>query len=309
VISIVIVNWNSGKLLESCVRSLIENDAGCEIVIVDNASKDSSLLFIDEIRTDLSIIRNDHNMGFAAANNLGWRASKGDPVLFLNPDTKCFPGSIKLLEQAFTIDKMVCAVGGCLIGPSGKPQSSYSVRAFPSLPRVAAETFFIDKIWPFSRWLRVDLAAGGGSPVDVEQPAAACLMVSKRVLESIKGFDENFHPAWFEDVDLCRRIHNQGGRVLHHPGARFMHHGGHSLGNLSRQDFLEIYHTNQIRYFKKHHGPGTAANVRRFIIFGLFLRSALSLVYPLAPKSSWAGSIKAFWKAARHIPPLREVKA
>jgi N-acetylglucosaminyl-diphospho-decaprenol L-rhamnosyltransferase len=308
VISIVIANWNSGALLESCVRSLLENAAGCEIIVVDNASTDSSLNFAEEIRSSLTIIRNDRNAGYAAANNLGWRASKGDPVLFLNPDTKCFPDSAALLEQAFTIDKMVCAVGGRLISPSGKPQSGFNVRAFPTLGRVAAEMLFIDKIRPFKQWLQIDCTAGSGAPMDADQPAAACLMVSKRVLETLKGFDENFYPAWFEDVDLCRRIHNQGGRILYHPGARFMHHGGYSLASLPRQNFLESIHTNQIRYFKKHHGPRTAACVRRLIILGLLLRCVLSLVYPLAPKLSRAASIKAFWKAARNIPLLREVK-
>lgn len=307
-ISIVIVNWNSGPLLEKCIRSLIQNAAGCEIIIVDNASTDSSLCFSDRIDSDLSILRNDRNIGFAAGNNLGWHSSKGDPVLFLNPDTECYPDSIKLLERTFTIDRMVCAAAGRLVDPSGKTQVKFNVRAFPGIGTVAAEMFFIDEIWPFKRWFLKHCTPDSEVAVDVEQPAAACFMITKRALESVGGFDEKFYPAWFEDVDLCRRILKQGGRILYQPRARFLHHGGCSLGTLSRQDFLEFFHTNQIRYFKKHHSRKTAGRVRRLIVLGLYLRSVLSLAYPLAPGASRAAAVKTFWKAARQIPSTGEIR-
>ena len=85
-ISIVIVNWNSGSLLEGCIRSLLQHAEESEIVIVDNGSEDSSLNFLEEIDSDLKIIRNSQNVGYAAGNNIGWRACNGDMVLFLNPD-------------------------------------------------------------------------------------------------------------------------------------------------------------------------------------------------------------------------------
>lgn len=305
VISIIIVNWNSGRWLESCVGSLLKYAAGYEIVVVDNGSTDSSMDFVEGIQANLTILRNEENVGFAAGSNQGWHASKGDPLLFLNPDTECLPESVERLQQAFAVDKMVCAVGGQLVTAAGKSQSGFNVRAFPSTGRVAAEMLFINKIWPFSRWLRTKFPTNGVRAVDVDQPAAACLMITKRALEAVGGFDEKFYPAWFEDVDLCWRIHKQGGRILYHPAARFLHHGGYSLGNLTRQRFLEIFHENQIRYFKKHHSMKKAARVRKLIVFGLMLRSVLSLIYPLAPQSSRLVSIKAFWKASRYISSLK----
>jgi N-acetylglucosaminyl-diphospho-decaprenol L-rhamnosyltransferase len=306
-ISIVIVNWNSGSLLGNCIRSLLQNARGCQIVIVDNASTDSSLDFAADIRLDATIIRNSENMGFAAACNRGWQASAGRFVLFLNPDTECCPDSISYLEQTLTADKTVCAVGGRLIGESGRLQVGFNVRPFPSIWRVAAETFFIDEVLPVRS--RYGSAAGGPSPVafDVDQPAAACLMVPKTVLETLGGFDEAFYPAWFEDVDLCRRIHHRGGRIQYQPAARFLHHGGYSLSKLSRQSFLEYFHTNQIRYFRKHLGWHAAQRVRRLAILGLRLRSALSIFYPLAPNASRMSSVKIFWNAARRIPKVHEV--
>jgi GT2 family glycosyltransferase len=309
VISIVIVNWNSGRLLQNCVQSLLKNALGCQLILVDNASTDSSMHFAAALGADHLILRNDRNVGLAAGNNLGWRAGKGDPVLFLNPDTECLPGSIDFLNQTLTHDAGVWAAGGHLVGPSGKPQSWFNVRPFPSIGTVAAEMLFIDDIWPANPWSRLKRAANRGQAVDVEQPAAACLMVTRRALESIGGFDEHFRPAWFEDVDLCRRIRNQGGRIQYQPKARFLHHGGYSLGHLPRQEFLQIFHTNQIRYFRKHHGPFAASCVKRLILSGLFLRSALSLVVSLAPRMSRGASSRMFYNAARHLLRSSEAEA
>ena len=113
-------------------------------------------------------------------------------------------------------------------------------------------------------------------------------------------------PAWFEDVDLCRRIRNEGGRIRYQPRARFFHHGGHSLERLPRKDFLEFFHRNQIRYFRKHHGPRPATQVKRLIVTGLFMRSALSLAFPLAPNLSRAAWARTFWDVARRISAQRE---
>jgi GT2 family glycosyltransferase len=308
-ISIVIVNWNSGQLLQRCIQSLLSNAAGCQIVVVDNASTDSSLLFTKSIHaSDLLILRNDRNTGFAAGNNLGWRRSAGDQILLLNPDTECLPESISCLAQTLAADSAVWAVGGHLLSPSGKSQPGFNVRAFPSTGNVAAEMLMVDGIWPVNRRHRAYCAADAGNAMDVDQPAGACLMVARTTLETVNGFDEAFSPAWFEDVDLCRRIRNSGGRIQYQPKARFLHHGGYSLRQMPRQDFLEIYHTNQIRYFKKHHGLQNASRVKRWIVAGLILRSALSIVVPPVPGAARSASAKTYWKAAQRIAGLREAQ-
>jgi GT2 family glycosyltransferase len=131
-------------------------------------------------------------------------------------------------------------------------------------------------------------------------------MVSRRALESTGGFDEAFYPAWFEDVDLCRQMRTLGGRIRYQPEARFLHHGGYSLGQMSRQNFLEAFHRNQIRYFRKHYGAPASVRVKRWIVLGLFTRGLLSIAYPLVPGQSRAVSAGIFWKAARAISGMNE---
>jgi N-acetylglucosaminyl-diphospho-decaprenol L-rhamnosyltransferase len=308
-VSIVVVNWNSGPLLQRCIQSLLRHAAGCPIVVVDNASTDSSLLFAETIHSaDLSILRNDRNAGFAAGNNLGWRQSIGDRILFLNPDTECLPGSLSSLEQTLAADPAVWAAGGHLLSPSGKSQTGFHVRSFPSIGQAAAEMLLVDGLWPANQKRRDCPAADADDAMDVDQPAGACLMVARAALETVGGFDEAFRPAWFEDVDLCRRIRNSGGRIQYQPNARFLHHGGYSLARMPRQDFLEIYHTNQIRYFKKHHGVQAALKVKRWIVAGLVLRSALSMVYSPVPGATRSASAKIFREAARRIAGLKEAQ-
>jgi len=306
-ISIVIVNWNSGLLLEKCVRSLMRHAAGCEILVVDNASTDSSLHFLREISEGVNLLQNLSNVGYAAANNLGWRAAKGETVLFLNPDIECFPESVSCLEKTLTADRGVWAAGGRVVAADGKPQTEFNVRAFPNLYTLAAEMLFVNRVRSLIQWSHA-LRAEAEIATDVDQPAAACLMVTRSALETLAGFDEAFYPAWFEDVDFCRRIRGHGGRILYQPAARFLHHGGYSLQNMSRRSFLEIFHRNQIRYFRKHHGAEAARKAKRWILSGLLLRSALALVRSPQPGVSRKDASKTFRDAARSIAALREAE-
>ncbi len=306
VTSIVIVNWNSGAHLENCVRSLLDNTPGSQLIIIDNASTDSSLNFTVALRHRLRIRINSRNIGFAAACNIGWRVSDGERVLFLNPDTECCPGAVDSLEQAMDSDAGIWATGGQLVDSSGKPQIGFNIRVFPSTGSVAAEMLLLDEIWPSNPWSGSNRYPPNAPEMDVEQPAAACLMVSRNALEALGGFDEGYFPAWFEDVDLCRRIHDHGGRIRYQPRARFLHHGGYSLELMSREDFLQSFHRNQIRYFLKHHGAPAALRVKRLIVVGLFARALLSIIHPMTAGKSRIASAGIFWRAARTISGLSE---
>lgn len=310
-VSIVIVNWNSGPFLERCVASLIEHAPVCEIIIVDNDSKDSSLGFIERSGLPLVLLRNERNAGFAAACNQGWRAGSGDKVLFLNPDTGCLDQGVENLCRLLEREPGVWAVGGRLLHQTGKYQSGFNLRSFPTVAAVAAEMLLLDEVCPQNPWTRKyrltdrdDSVAG-----DVDQPAAACFMVRRSVLESIGGFDERFYPAWFEDVDLCKRIRAAGGRIAYEPHACFSHQGGVSLRSMTREEFLRLYHTNQIRYFEKHHGASAAARVRRLVIAGLVLRSTAGLLS--APFRGRPGlwNAGACWRGARHFARARKEPA
>lgn len=309
-VSIVIVNWNSGALLERCVLSLRQHAAGSEIIVIDNASVDFSLDFTSRLDTPLVLLRNEGNLGFAAGNNQGWRRSRGEQVLFLNPDIEASPGAVGNLERVLVDEPSVWAVGGKLISPSGRFQTGFNVRSFPSIGSVAAEMLLLDELWPGNPWTRRYRMSGWdhNSAREVDQPAAACLMVQRKALDQLDGFDESFRPAWYEDVDFCRRVRKNGGRILFEPEAEFLHHGGSSLKYLAREEFLEYFHTNQLRYFLKHHGENAARRVQRLVSAGMYLRAALSLVRPFIEGSTRLFSARTFWRTARYFSKLQEVR-
>ena len=302
-ISVVVVNWNSGPFLEKCVASLLGCASGCEIVVVDNASEDHSMDFLASIRPAPILIRNASNLGFAAANNAGWNRSSGDPVLFLNPDVECTEGAVDDLRQALASDSSVWACAGRLNSASAPGRIEHSVRRLPNLAGVAAEMLLLDEAWPGNPWTAHYRMRGEnlGSVREVEQPAAACLMFRRSALEATGGFDESFRPAWFEDVDLCKRVRDAGGRILFHPSAQFRHHGGYTLDKLSYAKFLEYYHSNQIRYFAKHHGPRRARQVRRLVVAGMRARAVLSILRPFAKGFTRGQSFRIFANAARYF--------
>jgi len=302
-ICVVIVNWNSGESLARCVSSLRAHAPEVRIVVVDNASTDGSLDLRDANGPGTLILRNTENRGFAAACNQGWNICDGDPVLFLNPDTESTPGAVEALRRCLAEEPGAWAAGGNLVGRDGATQAGFTVRRFPTVAAIAAEAFLLHRIWPGNPWTARTRMSGWdhASRMEVEQPAGACLMVRRSALEQLGGFDERYAPAWFEDVDLCRRIRGMGGRILFEPAARFIHQGGASLAHLEPGQFQELFHRNQLRYFEKHFGTDATRKVRRFLVAGLRLRALLSFASPTVTGTTRLQSARICWRAARKL--------
>jgi GT2 family glycosyltransferase len=133
-------------------------------------------------------------------------------------------------------------------------------------------------VWPGNpisrRYLALDLPFDRVS--EVEQPAAACLMVRRRAFDAVGGMDERFFPAWFEDVDLCRRLRQAGWQIVLVPDAPFPHQGGEAKRTLGLRDFSRAWYANMRRYFEKHHGRASAAVLRALIVMGMIERAAIA---------------------------------
>src|SRR5262249_32871142 len=109
-------------------------------------------------------------------------------------------------------------------------------------------------------------------PIQVDQPAAAALMIRRDAYDDVSGFDEQFYPAWYEDVDFCQRLKEKGWEVYFVPMAEFLHEGGYSVQAMGSADFLRAYYCNQLRYARKHFGAVGAAAVRVSIALGMIGR-------------------------------------
>lgn len=273
-VSIVLVSWNAATVIAPCLESL--HDSGHHVVVVDNASNDGTADLVASRFPWVHLLREPVNRGFAGGVNRGVRASSSELVLLLNCDTVARPGAVDRLADVLRRVPGCGAVGGMLVDEHGEPQHGFVVRRFPTVLTWAVDLLLLDHLWPANpvtrRYLARDVTSTARGPVDVDQPAAACLMVERRLFDALHGMDERFFPAWFEDVDLCRRIHDAGRRILFVPDAVFTHRGGVAMRQLGPGRFAGFWYRNLQRYVRTHHGTGALVVCKIFILTGVLIR-------------------------------------
>ena len=239
-VSIVVLNRDGATHLRRCLPALaVTAYRDIELVVIDNASTDASLEVLDAYRPafDVRVIRNDRNATFAAGNDQGVAAARGDLVLFLNNDIEPLePGWLgRMVETAGDPD--VVAVGARLIYPrrTGLPLAGAQF-ADLSLQHGGIAFKLVD-----GAPLPVPLGAGGDALSDWatavrDAPAltAACLLVRRSALLEVGGFSDGYVYG-HEDVDLCLKLVDRGGRLVYDGRAALWHHES-STRNLEERD-------------------------------------------------------------------------
>jgi GT2 family glycosyltransferase len=248
----VIVTYNSEDVLAGCLAALREHAPEFHAVVVDNASSDSTVAIAEQHGAE--VIANHENRGFAAAANQGFRASRANFVLLLNPDAH-LGSSISPLVGA--CEKAGIA-GGRLRDGRGDAQAGFTVRRFPTATVLALELLGINRLWPSNPWNRRYRYLGRDltQPGPAEQPAGAFLMIRRDVWLKLGGFDEEFWPIWFEDVDFCRRAATAGLETQYEPAASAYHLGGHSIKKIDTSSRQLYWYDSLLRYAGKHFGYG-----------------------------------------------------
>lgn len=278
-LSILIVTWNSERWIDRCLRSI---PAACEglryeVIVHDNASNDATLTLV----RDAQVIRSMTNDGFGAGTNRALSASTGRYVFLLNPDCELAPNALTLLFEFLESHPHIAAAAPLLIDDDiGRTQREFQLRRLPTMRTFAAELLLIDKIFPRNsttaryRYRDLDLT----EPRRIEQPAAAALLLRRSVVDQVGLFDEQFAPAWFEDVDFCRRLAEAKQEIWVAPSAHVRHFGGASLEHIRFGGFIDIWYRNMWRYARKWMRPGHAEALRLMIIVGMMLRCAAFFV-------------------------------
>ena len=275
----IIVTHNSGASIQACLEALAGQD--CEVVVVDNASSDDTLQRVQEFaaRCPARLITNEKNLGFATAVNQGARDAEGDVLLILNPDAIAEPDAIAALLRCMDATG-ADAVGGALQEADGQPARGFAFRRAATLAPLICEALLVNQLLPGNpinrryRCLDADYSQQQG----VEQPAGACLAVRRTGWDKLGGFDEQFFPVWFEDVDFCKRLREQGGKIFYCPEARFYHSGAHSISQLSFRARQIFWYGNMLLYARKHFRPAQVTILRFAILGGMLLRSVAAVI-------------------------------
>ncbi len=277
--SVVIVNWKSGPNLARLLRSLAPvSDAFGSVIVVDNAQgeeKGEAVEAFGDARSPLRWLQMSANRGFAGGANAGIEETDGDWVLLLNPDIEVMQDSIRGLIRTACARPQAAILCGPLVSRDGSSQSDFQLRPLPTWSSVLSDALFLDEwrqlLRPSS--LRGKQPAAPSTPCLVEQPAAAYWLLRRSAWKSIGGFDADFYPAWFEDVDFCKRLRQADWSILYLPDCPAWHQGGYSVDRLGRRRFLSIYYRNQLRYLRKHH-PFAHLWLRWPVLAGMWIRMA-----------------------------------
>lgn len=299
--AIVIVSYNSAAHLAPCLESLEPSRGEWEVVVVDNGSRDASRALVRDRFPWVRLVEPAENLGFAGGCNRGARAAgaAGEYLLFLNPDTVVFPGALDALVRTAEAHG-AAAVGGNLVNEDGSFQAGFAARRYPSWTFLAFDLLLVNRIFPRNPAARRadwrDFVPDRDR--EIEQPAGACFLVRRDTFERVGGFDERFHPLWFEDVDLAQRIRAAGGTLWFSAGARVQHATGHSIASLSATAVKGYWYANLIRYARKHYSPRQAAALRGLVGVGSAARALLSL-FQRGGAGAALGQLRVAWAALR----------
>jgi hypothetical protein len=286
-VTVAIVNWNTRDLLKACLQSVAGGMGRlrAKIVVVDNSSTDGSGAMLAREFPSVETIGNQANLGYAHGNNQALAVAQGRYFLLLNPDT--LVRSLAIEHMADFLDTHSDVIGATckLLNLDGSFQRYY--KRLPTCRYIVAAHTFVRTLFPDNRWARefymIDERFDLARPV--EQPAAACLMLRRDRLPQEGLFDERF-PIFFNDIDLCRQLKDQGETIWFLPESEVVHHGsGGGVGSMKDQAIID-YLISWIRYVRKQDGPIASGLCWLMIV----LNSALVLIggawYVLVRKKS-----------------------
>jgi len=297
-LSIIIVNWNSANYIRNCLSTIYSKTKGIafEIIIVDNASFDGCAKIIKDEFQDVIYIQSDKNIGFAAANNLGYSVSCGNNLLFLNPDTELYNSAINIMLSYLKTLDQVGAVG-CKLLNSDKSLQTSCVQAFPAILNQVLGAEFLRKLFPrLKLWGVETLYDGSTSPKAVDVVSGACIMIKREIFDKVGQFSTEYF-MYSEDVDLCYKIKRLGLKTYFINESKVIHHSGGSTSNNKN-----MFHSTILRkhsrfiFFQKTKGK-KYANIYRYTMSGvsmlrLILLISIFPVWKLSKKNKLSYSFK-----------------
>lgn len=274
----VIVNYNAGGLLSRCVHALSAEWPVAKVIVSDNGSLDTSLveLPVDSIGTaELTVQKNDANLGFGRACNIGYTLTQAPYILFINPDCIAQPGSVERLINVLEQDPDMGMVGPLILNPDGSEQAG-ARRTTPTLGRALVKAFGLSRL--ASRFsggpadFNLDRTMLPTEPSEVDAISGACMLVRRSAIEQVGLFDEGYF-MHCEDLDWCMRFRLAGWRVVFVPDAVVMHEKG--VSSRSRPVFVEWHkHRGMARYYRKFFANRYPLVLMPVVLAGIWARFA-----------------------------------
>ncbi len=239
---IIIVNYNTGELLSRCLDSIrAQRQGDCRVIVVDNASVDESVELVRSGYPEVRLIANDRNLGFAAANNQAIEETNAEFLFFLNPDTELQPGCLVEIMAFMAAHPEIGMAGPAIINSDGSHHST------------------VEDSYPGSHYSCGEV---DDLPGDIAWLLGAALVVRRKVIADVCGFDERFF-LYAEDIDLCLEIRKKNWSLGYIPTAKVLHLEGQSEKRAPFAEVIERKVRAELLFFNKHYRPETVVKIRR----------------------------------------------
>ena len=274
-LSVIIVNYNVKYYLDQCIRSVLRafevmkkasssdssvNEEVAEIIVVDNHSADGSVDYLEKrypqmLYPMVRFVRSAHNLGFARANNIAIRQSRGEYVLLLNPDTIVGEDALKASVDFMDAHGDAGAVGVRMLGAQGR-RAMESRRGLPT-PMVS----FFKMLGFCNRWPHHRLFGKyymgylpWDEPCQIEVVSGAYCMLRRKALDEVGLLDEDFF-MYGEDIDLSYRV-LKGGYHNYYLPVDILHYKGESTQKSSFR-YVHVFYEAMLIFFRKHYSGMT----------------------------------------------------
>ncbi|MFD2453169.1 glycosyltransferase [Ideonella paludis] len=237
-VSVIVPVYGKFQLTYDCIKSIAENlpETSFEVIVVDDCSKDETILASLVFGGSVRVLRNDTNLGFVKGCNRGAEHARGEYLFFLNNDTLVKPGWLDELVKTFANVPNVGIAGSKLLFGDG------------SLQEVGGIIWRMGDGWNWGR---------NGNPEeprfsylrDADYVSGAALMIPTALFRQLDGFDLHFAPAYYEDTDLCFRVRQAGHRVVVQPTSVVVHLEGQTSGTSVTGSGMKRYQAVNHRKF------------------------------------------------------------
>ncbi len=317
-LSVIIVSYNVRHFLDLCLHSVQQAAGGqeAEIIVVDNASADDSVAWVEAHFPDVKIIANKTNTGFSRANNQGVEIATGKYVLFLNPDTVMPEDFFSKTLEYLDAHPEAGALGPRLIDGKGAfaPDAK---KGFPTFAIAFFKTTGLHRLFPKSTLFNGYYApqVGEWETAPVEVLSGCCMLVRRQVIDAVGGaFDERFF-MYCEDVDLSYRIVEGGWQNIYFPPATLVHYKGESTRKATIS-YIRVFNEALAAFVRKHYSRRSARIFVLLLHLGIAARAALGVIRAVFKRlklplldalillvSLWA--IQVFWvDYVKGVPPV-----
>jgi GT2 family glycosyltransferase len=304
IVSIIVVTYFSEHEIEACLDAVsVPEHNDVEIIVIDNDSKDGTVALLKakySNRSNIRLVFNVDNVGFAKGNNQAVAMAEGKYVLILNPDTIAPVSGILEMVDYMEKNPHVGIVGPRIVDEHGLIQESFGQDLTPwnELTGKIMQSKYAEVIPGIKKWKRNLLDRD--AIIKVGWIGGACALIRKNLYESIGGINPIFFLSHGDMIDVGKQIRSKGFDAVLYPRVEIVHTGSKSVAS-NRDESLRNSYIGTLYYFKKYYGPGTVLTAKAVYVFLSLVKSFIAFPVSLFKKDPYRNIAKAHFNNAMRI--------